>query len=523
MNARHECGIAAICALRDGRLDPSRDVAQHVPRLLLDMQMRGELAAGLTTYNPDRPRLLETFRGVGTVREVFSLGSRAGLERLSRDLPGCAAIGHTRYATCGLDDVNYAQPFERQHGRTFKWFAFAFNGNLANYAALKEALQEERGYHVTLDTDTEVIQHHLSRALRGEDKPDFRDVLAELAETFDGAWNLVFLNADGDLLIARDPLGFRPLCYGATHELFGAASESVALWNLGITDFVPLPPGHFAVVNRDGLRVEAFAAPRTPRPCFFEWVYFSHVASVIDGRSVYLARSRLGEALAARETLAADERTVVVGVPDTAKAAADAMGHALGIPIVEGLVRNRYVGRTFIRPQDQRGAVLMKYTPIPDVLAGKRVLLVEDSIVRGSTLAHIVRDIRTRGQAAEVHLRISSPPILHPCFYGIDIATVGELLARQYVDRLGGDALPQGILDQMAAAVDADSLRYLPASAMPECIGVPPGELCMACVTRDYPTEWGRRMTDLADELVRTGETGRTHEVGTTYSRCREE
>jgi len=499
-----ECGIAAVYALKNGCPDQERDISELVPRLLLDMQMRGELSAGITSYNPARSRILATYKDLGTVNEAFRLGIPLKHKRIFSRIRGCAAIGHVRYATCGLDDRAFAQPFERMHGRTYKWFAFGFNGQLANYAELRRRIQAEKGYHIILDTDTEIMMHYLARGLMGDEKPSWHTVLGNLARDFDGAYSLVLLNADGDLVVARDPRGFKPACYAVDGDLFAAASESVALSNLGFKEVRFLEPGHFVLVNKEGVNVSRFAPSPRRATCFFEWIYFANVGSSIDGSSVYMARQKLGEVLAHTETLPKGDDLIVVPVPDTAKAAADAMGFALGVPVKEGLLRNRYVGRTFIKGDGRGEAVSLKYTPVREVLENKRVILVEDSIVRGTTLRHLLRHMRERGKPKEIHLRVSSPPIMHPCFYGIDMSTVGELFAREHVNRLE-EEIPFPILSIMARQLGADSLRYVPLSKVPPAIGRRAEDLCMACLTGDYPTECGAKLHAQAEEAHKRG------------------
>jgi amidophosphoribosyltransferase len=501
---REECGIAAVYALKNGMPDAESDVAPFVTRLLLDMQMRGELSAGMTSYDPSRRRLLVTYKQVGTVNEAFRLGHSGKSAHILAHCRGCAAIGHVRYSACGPDDRAYAQPFERQHGRIYKWFSFGCNGQLANYALLRDRLKQQKGYHVVLDTDTEIIMHYLSRELAGEERPPLERVFGNVAREFDGAYSLAFLNADGELVVARDPLGFRPLCYGIRDDLFAAASESAALANLGFKEVFSLEPGCLVLINRDGVAVRRFAESPRRATCFFEWVYFANAGSAIDGCSVYLTRNRLGRILAEIETVPKDDDLIVVPVPDTAKAAADGMAYHLGIPVLEGLLRNRYVGRTFIKSGARSRAVSLKYTPVREVLEGKRVLLVEDSIVRGTTLKHLIGHIRERGRPREVHLRIAAPPILYPCFYGIDMSTVGELFARAHVAEIE-DEIPEPIRSIMAAELGADSLRYVPRAKIPVAIGLPGRDLCTACIDAHYPTEAGRHLHGLAEAAHRAG------------------
>ena len=502
----HECGVAAVY-LPAGQPMPSlgpvgnapSSVARLVPRMLLDMQNRGQLAAGMTSYDPDRLALLQTHKELGTVAEAFRLNHRAKFDAIMDGLDGPAAIGHVRYATCGGDDKNLAQPFEREHGRKAKWFAFAFNGQLANFQALKADLLAQGDYHLKYDTDTEIIMHALSYELQGEGRPtDWAGIFGRLSDRFDGAYNIVLLTAEGDLVVVRDPLGLRPLCIAERGPLFAAASESVPLANLGFTEVRSLEPGTLAVVDNDGVRIERYAPARRSSHCFFEWIYFANVASTLDDRSVYLSRAALGKELARLEGDAFDRSdTIVVPVPDTAKAAADAMAYALGLPSVEGLMRNRYVGRTFIEGTADRAAkARLKYTPLPEVLAGKRVLLVEDSIVRSTTMQALVREIRVRGRAREIHLRVACPPIIAPCFYGIDMSSRDELVAPRFADLPDGGLSPEA-QQRLAEALGADSLRYLPVEAIARSVGLATDRLCRACVTGTYPTPTGQQLYEI--------------------------
>jgi amidophosphoribosyltransferase len=414
------------------------------------------------------------------------------------DQDGPAAIGHVRYATCGREDKSYAQPFEREHGRKAKWFAFAFNGQITNYPDLKRELLDQGDYHLKRDTDTEIVMHQLSYELQHQaGKTDWVTVFRNIAEKFDGAYNIVLLTANGELVVARDPVGFRPLCYAEDGPLFAAASESVPLSNLGFTSIRSLEPGCLLVVNNDGVRKERYAEVRKPAHCFFEWIYFANVASTLDDRSVYLSRAALGKELARLEDVPIDAGTIVVPVPDTAKAAADAMAFDLKLPSVEGLMRNRYVGRTFIEGTADRAAkAKLKYTPLREVLQGKRVLLVEDSIVRSTTMRALVHEIRDRGGAREIHLRVACPPIIAPCYYGIDMSRRDELFAPPFADLPDG-GVSEEAQQRMARELGADSLRYLPVEALARSVGLAPDRLCRACVTGKYPTQAGERLYEI--------------------------
>jgi amidophosphoribosyltransferase len=483
--------------------------------MLLDVQNRGQLASGMSTYDARRPQLLDTFKDVGTVSEAFRMSHPGKYRAILDEYAGSAGIGHTRYATCGLDDARYAQPFERHHGRLWKWFSFAFNGNLANYAELRDRLLRKRLYHFSLNTDTEMIMHALAYRLRGDRPNNLRDVMASLARIFDGAYTLAFVDALGRMFVARDPLGFRPLSWAVQGRLFAAASESVALANMGFTDIRHVEPGEMAIIENGKLRFERFARPRRHAHCFFEWVYFSNVGSTSDGVSVYVARARTGELLARQEDQPIDESCIVVPVPDTAKAAADAFAYRMGIPCVEGLIRNRYVGRTFIQPQTTRGAAAKsKYTPLPAVLSGKRVFLVEDSIVRSTTLKALAGQLRQRGGAKEVHVRVACPPIISPCFYGIDMSTLGELFAPKHLGKSYNGTPTRRQLDAMAEALGLDSLRYLSVGELSDCLRIEGRDLCTGCITGKYPTRWGQLLVRQAKTNRALGKGGRTYECG---------
>lgn len=519
---QHECGVAALYYL-PGRTERSSvwhgdpdQLSRQMPRMLLDLQNRGQLAAGMTTYHPQRDQLLDTYKDVGTVIEAFRLNHPHKYASLMGEYAGRAAIGHTRYATCGATDRRYAQPFERRHGCKWKWFAFAFNGQLANFAELRQQLLANHDYHLTRNNDTEVILHYIAHELRGDQQPDLVDVFARLSQKFDGAYNIVFLNALGEMVVLRDPLGIRPLCYAVDGPVFAAASESVALQNLGFRHIQSLGPGELILIRDGKLSLHRYASASRAAHCFFEWIYFANVASTLDDRSVYLTRARLGEELA-RQELALQRvpldpsDTIIVPVPDTGKAAADAMAFALGLRSVEGLIRNRYVGRTFIEGDNRADKVRLKFTPLREVLSGKRVLLVEDSIVRSTTLKSLLHHLRDQGGVKEIHVRVACPPIIAPCFYGIDMSTVGELFAPRFLRN--GTSPTQEEQEAMARELGADSLFYLPVEALARCIGLPAEHLCQACVTARYPTASGQVLYQLALRRRTHSEcNGRTYE-----------
>jgi amidophosphoribosyltransferase len=508
---KHECGIAAVYHFGADSVSPlipgddRTQTSRLVPGMLLDMQNRGQLAAGFTTYNPTRLQLIDTHKDVGGVAEVFRMNHQEQYMDLMQEYVGMAAIGHVRYATCGKDDRSYAQPFERHHIARSKWFSFAFNGQLANYLELRDEILKTTDFHLTRETDTEVINHLISQRLSDHPGIDPISMLSSLAKDFDGAWNLAYLNANGEMFVSRDERGIRPLCYAVEGPLFAAASESVALTHLGFSEdsVKNVPPGHAVLVDEtNGIRVEKYADSPRRAHCFFEWIYFANAASTFDNAGVYLSRKKLGEELARQETVPVDDDTIVVPVPDTAKAAADSMAFQLKVPSLEGLIRNRYIGRTFIEGANRADKVRMKYTPLPEFMDGKRVFLVDDSIVRATTLTELLKQLRERGRAKEIHVRIACPPIIAPCFYGIDMSTVGELFAP---GKMSGVVITPEEEQEMARRIGADSLKYLPVEALSKCVGLPRENLCQACVDTVYPTPAGAQMYQIALQNERAG------------------
>ncbi|MCL2346675.1 MAG: amidophosphoribosyltransferase [Planctomycetaceae bacterium] len=511
MNPREECGVAAIYYLPGRERSPlcqfenPDEAASLIPRMLLDLQNRGQSASGMTTFNPDREDLLMTHKEVGTVTEVFRMSHRPEFHALMKQYAGYAAIGHVRYATKGQVEVRFAQPMDRYHFRKHKWFSFAFNGEFANYKELMDELSRDESVHISQQTDAEILLHEISLSLSPQKKPDLLAVFQELGRKIDGAYSLVLLNAQGEMAVVRDSLGIKPLCYAFDGTLFAAASESVALFNLGFSadQIKDVEPGTTIFVSKDGVRIDQFAPSTRHAHCFFEWAYFANVASTIDGRSVYMTRKRLGEELAKQETVPLGDDAIVVPVPDTSKAAADGMAYALKIPCLEGLIRNRYSGRTFIECGEyRRRKAETKYTPLTEVLEGKRVFLVEDSIVRSTTMRVLIDRIRRIGLVREIHVRVACPPIIAPCFYGVDMSTFQDIYATNFYH--SRNPVPAGtepslgivqnmsftkeLRDQMAADFGADSVSFLTLDAVSRAIGLERDHLCMACASAKYPS-----------------------------------
>lgn len=505
----HNCAIAAVYIKENG--DAANRALFYLYKLLLNQQNRGQLSAGVTTFNPSRMQILDTYKEIGPVNEVFKTSDRQQSFEIFKKYAGNKGIGHVRYATSGSEERSLAQPFERHHGRKWKWFSFCWNGNLANYKELRQHLMDKIDYHVVNDSDTEIMMHYISRELRGSTRPNLVKVFTRLAQKLDGCYNLAFINAFGEMIILRDPYGFRPVVYGWKDDMFLAASESNALVHCGVTEYKHLDPGHLIYVKDGHVEVRKYAESPRKAHCMFEWVYFANVSSVLDGQSVYITRTNLGKELARQETEKIDESHVLVPVPDTAKAAGDAMAYELKVRSAEGLIRNRFVGRTFIEGASREDRVQNKYTALKEILNSKKIILVDDSIVRGSTTKQIVSYIKKAGGAKEVHVRVSCPPIRGPCFYGIDMSTVSELLVPKYEKAPKKGEVSKEDIERIAKDLGADSLRYQSIQGLVRSIGMPAKDLCMACITGDYPTPYGKKLYLKAWDNFRKGLKERTY------------
>ena len=453
MSIHEECGVFGVISPRPA------DVGRLAYYGLYALQHRGQESCGIVV-NDDG--VFASHKDLGLVGEVFSE------EILDRFPRGTMAVGHTRYGTTGASSRSNCQPIEVNHqkGR----MALAHNGNLSNAAPLRDELELSGAiFHST--SDTEIIAYIVTKErLR---TPSIEDALSAAMDRLEGAYSLVLMSPQ-KLICARDPHGFRPLCYGKRSDgTYVAASESCALTAVGAEFVRDLEPGEILVFSKDGIvSRREHCGKAEPAPCIFEYIYFARPDSVIDGVSVHAARLRAGEILARTYPVQAD---VVVGVPDSGLDAALGYSRASGIPYGIGLIKNKYIGRTFIAPgQDHRlDQVKIKLSAVRDSVAGKRVVLVDDSIVRGTTSGRIVSLLREAG-AKEIHLRISAPPFLNPCYYGTDIDSRENLIACHHT------------VEEIAQIVGADSLGYLPEERLGALIGQ--GRCCDACFTGRYPT-----------------------------------
>jgi len=421
------------------------------------LQHRGQESAGIVTSNGT-----DVFarKGMGEIGDVFSDA------RMLADLPGHMAIGHTRYSTTGANSVANIQPLLITfRGRRL---AVAHNGNLTNSQALKGYL-EEGGAIFQTTSDTELFLHLVARS----QKPDFTAMIADALPQAKGAFSLVFLHKDG-LVVTRDPHGFRPLALGTLGDAFVVASETCAFDIIGATYVRDIEPGELVAIDSDGVHSSHPHAEVKPAFCIFEFIYFARPDSKIYGENVDKVRRRLGRQLALEQPVEAD---FVIGVPDSSNTAALGYSEASGLRFEIGLIRNHYVGRTFIAPtQGTRDLdVRRKFNPVRGVLEGKRVCMVDDSIVRGTTSRKLVKMLFDAG-AKEVHVRISSPPITNPCFYGIDMPTRSELIGAQLS------------VESIRESLGATSLGYLSLEGMLSMHSLPDTSFCTACFSGQYPT-----------------------------------
>ncbi|HET6469651.1 MAG TPA: amidophosphoribosyltransferase [Geminicoccaceae bacterium] len=456
-----ECGVFAI--FEHG------DAAALTALGLHALQHRGQEAAGIVSFDG---RHFHAQRATGLIGDSFSR------ENVIRGLPGQVAIGHTRYATTGASMLRNVQPLFADFA--FGGLALAHNGNLTNALGLRRRLVDE-GCLFQSTTDTEVIVHLIARSRKQSILARIVDAVREI----EGAWALVAL-FDRGIIGVRDPLGVRPLVLGRIDGSFILASETCALDIMGAELVRDVEPGEVVVIDRDGVRsLRPF--PRQPqRFCIFEYVYFARPDSSVEGLGVYEVRKRIGAELAREAPAAAD---VVVPVPDSGVPAAIGYAQASGLPFELGIIRNHYVGRTFIEPSDQirHLGVKLKHNANRATLEGRRVVLVDDSIVRGTTSTKIVAMVRQAG-AAEIHMRVASPPTTHSCFYGVDTPERGQLLAAQ------------NDLDAMARIIGVDSLAFVSIDGLYRAAGrshrdPARPQFCDACFTGDYPT----RLADAED------------------------
>ena len=459
----HEsCGVFGVYA-------PNEDVARLTFFALFALQHRGQESAGIATSDG---KGLQVCAKMGLVSQVFSEDS---LTRLTGDI----AIGHNRYSTRGSSRVGNVQPIIVGEGSNT--LALAHNGNIINVEYLYKELCDQ-GYTFRSSTDSEVI----ANLILSSPEKDWVGRIRYAMNRLQGVYSLTIMTHD-TLFGVRDPLGVRPLCLGDVNGGWVIASESCALGHIGASFVREIKPGEIVSISQNGIDSYCVDVGRRAL-CIFEYIYFARPDSVINGRLLYQARQAMGAGLAEEYPVDAD---LVMGVPDSATAAG--VGYALrsGIPLGEGLIKNRYVGRTFIEPHQRIRdlGVKLKFNPLPEILSGKRLVVVDDSIVRGTTTPKVVGLLKRAG-AKEVHLRICAPPLRYPCFFGVDMATRRELIAARKT------------VSEIRDFIGADSLGYLSVEGLIKAVALPKDIFCLACFTGNYPIPVQLEMDKLALEAM---------------------
>ncbi len=462
---RESCGVFGVYA-------PNEDVARLTFFALFALQHRGQESAGIATSDGKK---LDVYARMGLVSQVFS-------EESLSHLGGHIAIGHNRYSTRGSSREYNVQPV--MVGKGSDAIAVAHNGNIINAEHIYEELCEQ-GYTFHTSTDTEVI----ANLILASPEKNWVDKIKHAMRRLQGAYSLTILTKDA-LFGVRGILGVRPLCLGSIDNGWVIASESCAIDHIGAHFIREIEPGEIVSVTENGVDSHRERVGRRAL-CIFEYIYFARPDSVINGRLLYLARQAMGAMLAQDYPVSAD---LVMGVPDSATSAGVGYAHQSGIPLGEGLIKNRYVGRTFIEP-DQRIrdlGVKLKFNPLPQMLEGKRLVVVDDSIVRGTTTPSVVKMLRRAG-VTEVHMRICAPPIRYPCFFGVDMATRQELIAAQKT------------VPEIRDFIGADSLGFQSIEGLIKAVALPKDIFCLACFTGDYPIPIQLEMDKLALEAMSVG------------------
>lgn len=459
----HEsCGIFGVYAR-------GVDVARLTFFALFALQHRGQESAGIATSDGNK---ISMHTSMGLVAQAFT-------EQQLSQLEGHIAIGHNRYSTTGSSQICNAQPIMVKNNS--QTIALAHNGNLINAKLFREELSR-LGYQFTSTTDSEVI----AQLILSSPEKDLVDKVRWTMRRIQGAYSLVVMT-NNELVGVRGPMGVRPLCLGTIDGGWTIASETCALDHIGAKFVREVEPNEIVLINDSGLK--SFKEKTSKKAlCIFEYIYFARPDSIIQGKLLYPTRQAMGKILAREHPANAD---IVIGIPDSATAAGIGYSQASGIPYGEGLLKNRYVGRTFIEP-DQRLrdlGVQLKFNPLSEIIKGKRLVVVDDSIVRGTTTPRVITLLRHAG-AREVHMRICAPPIRHPCFFGVDMATKWELIAAQKH------------IPEIKNTIGADSLGYLSVEGLVEAVGLPREIFCLACFNGDYPIPVQLEMDKLALEAL---------------------
>lgn len=461
---REECGVFGIFARGE-------DVAKLTFFGLFTLQHRGQESAGIGVLDGKKYSL---YKKMGLVNQVFDE------ERISK-LKGHIAVGHNRYSTTGTSSIKNAGPFVSRRKR--ETFLVAHNGNVVNAGQLRKVL-EKKGRNFKSSCDSEVIAEVIADA---KHKDPVKKIFSTMYK-LNGAYSLI-IGTKNELIGVRDPLGFRPLCLGKLNGSYVLASESCAFPEIGAKHIRDIEPGEVVVINDDGLKSYRFSKKKKSSFCIFEFVYLARPDSVLNTKSVYLTREKLGKLLAKEHPVKAD---IVIPVPDSGVPGAIGYSQESNIPYREGLIKNRYIARTFIFP-DQRMrelGVKMKLSPLREVVSGKSIVLIDDSIVRGTTSLKIVRLLKEAG-VKKVHVRITAPPLKNPCYYGVDMPKKEDFIAND------------SDIEEIRKQIEADTLGYLSVKNMIKATGLPENYFCTACFTGNYPLK-GDFLNKLSKEVLET-------------------
>ena len=456
------CGIFGVAG--------SQNVVKDICMGLMRLQHRGQDACGITTFDKETDQVYR-LKDIGLVSEILS-------QKKIEFMKGNMGIGHTRYPTVGVGDKKEVQPF---FSKKPDGISLAFNGNLVNYPLLKKKLEREERIYFTSNSDAEVLLEIFSKAYENSsENENFFDAAKKVQEEVVGGYSVVIMISNRGVLAFKDPNGIRPLCIGEKEidgkKVHAFSSESTALRMQDYKNITDLEPGEAVFADDKGNLKRKILESKNPAPCVFEWVYFSAVDSVIEGKSVYQTRKKLGEQLAEKVKKIPDlDIDLVMPVPDTSRPAAYALAVALGVPYEEGLIKNRYVARTFIMPAQKvrENAVKLKMKPIESVIKGKKIMIVDDSIVRGTTSRLIVNLLRDSG-AEKIYFASTFPPIISPCYYGIDFQRNEELIASSKSNK------------EIAEELGADELIYMDIEGLEKALGTE--QFCRGCTSEKYPT-----------------------------------
>ena len=447
---KHSCGVVAMSA--------TYDVVPSLYKALSVIQHRGQESAGISAFNGE---ITETVKGNGLVSVALS-------DDKLKDISGNCGIGHVRYSTTGSKAAVNAQPLTVES--TFGTIAIAHNGDITNFAKLKDEYMK-KGWSFLTDSDSEMVARILSKYLTQTE--DFIDAIRATMKELDGAYSLTIMIKDR-IFGVRDPYGFRPLCIGKFDEAYMMVSESAALDTLRGEFVRDVEPGEIVEITSNSI-ISYPSMEKSPKAhCMFEWIYFARPDSIMDGREVYDVRKKVGMILAREAPADVD---LIMPIPDSGRAHALGFSIGSGIKYEEGFMKNRFVERTFILPDQKarENAVSLKMNPIKSTVKGKKILIVDDSIVRGTTLKQLIVMLRNAG-AKEVHVRIGCPPVIAPCYYGVDMKSRDQFIATTHS------------VEEIRKVIGADSLAYISIEGLVEALEIPEKDLCLACVNNKYPT-----------------------------------